>query len=52
MQCDLQPLQEYVYGKYNQHDDEETSGQIDEEREDQIPNDDVGEEVHINNNGE
>ena len=50
MQCNLQPLQEYVFGKYNQQNDEETLGQIDEESEDQIPNNDVGEE--FNNNGE
>ena len=52
MQCDLQPLQEYVFGKYNQQDDEETIGQINEENEDQIPNNDVGEEIHVNNNRE
>ena len=28
-----------------------TLGQFDEKREDQIPNSDVGEEVHVNNNG-
>ena len=39
-------------GKYNQQDNEETLGQIDEESEDQIPNNDVGEEVHMNNNVE
>ena len=41
-----------VSGKHNQQDDEETLGQIDEEGEDQIPNNDVGEEVHLNNNRE
>ena len=29
-----------------------TLGQFDEKSEDQIPNNDVGEEVHVNNNGE
>ena len=37
---------------YNQQDDDETLGQIDEESEYQIPDNDVGEEVHVNNNGE
>ena len=50
MQCNLQPLQEYVFVTYKLGDDEETFGQIDEESEDQI-NNDVGEEVHLNNNG-
>ena len=49
MQCNLQPLQEYIFEKYNQQDDE---GQVDEESEDQIPNNNVGKEVHVNNNGE
>ena len=52
MQCNLQPLQEYIFEKYNQQDDEETLGQVDEESEDQIPNNNVGKEVHVNNNGE
>ena len=52
MQCNLQLLQEYVFGQYNQQDDKETLGQIDEKSEDQTPDNDVGEEVHINNNGE
>ena len=52
MQSNLQPLQEHVFEKYNQQDDEETLSQIDEESEDQVPNNDVGEDVHINNNGE
>ena len=51
MQCNLQQLQEYVFGKYNQQDDEETLGQIDEESEDQIPNNDASGEPHVNNNG-
>ena len=29
----------------------ETSGQIDDESEDQFPNNDVGKEVPVNNNG-
>ena len=37
-----------VFGKYNQQDDEETSGQIDEESEDQISNNDAGEEFYNN----
>ena len=41
-----------VFGRYKQQDDEETLGQIDDDSEDQIPNDDVGEEVRVNNNRE
>ena len=52
MQCNLQPLQEYVCRKYNQQDDEGTLVEIDQESEDQIPNNFSGEEVHVNNNGE
>ena len=52
MHYNPQPLQEYVFGKYNQQNDEETLGQIDEEPEVLIPNNDVGKEVHVNNNGE
>ena len=52
MQCNLQPLEEYVFGKYNQQDSEKTLGEIDEESEVEIPNNGVGEEVHVNNNGE
>ena len=47
MQCNLQLLQVYVFGQYH---NEEI--QIDEESEDQNPDNDVGEEVHVNNNGE
>ena len=52
IQCNLQPFQQYVLGKYNQQDDQETSGQIDGKGEDQILNNDLGEEVDVNNNGE
>ena len=52
MQCNLQLLQQYVFGKYNQQDDEETLGQIDEQSEGQIPNTDIGEGLHVNNNRE
>ena len=52
MQFNLQPLQKYVFGKCNQQDDEETLHQVDEESEDQTPHNDVGQEVHVNNNGE
>ena len=46
MQCNLQPLQEYIFGKYNQQVDQEILGQIDQESElDQIPNNEVGNEV-------
>ena len=38
------------FWKVYQQDDEETFGQIDEDSEDQISNNDVGEEVHANNN--
>ena len=51
MQLNLQPLQEYVFEKYNEQDHEETLGQIDKESEDQIQNNDVGEEVNVNKNG-
>ena len=51
MQCNPQLSEEYVFGKYNQQDGEETSGQIYEESEHHIPND-VGEEAHVNNNRE
>ena len=51
-ECNLQPLQEYTLGKYKQQDDEKAFGQIDEEGEDQIRNNDAGEEVDVNNNGE
>ena len=52
IQCNLQPFQQYVLGKYNQQDDQETSGQIDGKGEDQILNNDLGEEIDANNNGE
>ena len=40
------------FGKYNQQDDFKTLGQINEESENQISSNDVGEEVHVNNYGE
>ena len=46
MQCNFQPLREHVV-KYNQGDDGETLGQTDEESEEQIPNNEVGEEVFL-----
>ena len=52
MQCDLIPLQQYGFGKCNQQNYEETLGQIDEESEYQIPNNDADEEAHVNNNEE
>ena len=51
MQCNFNRYK-IVFGKYNQQDDEKTSGQVDEKSEDRIPNNDVCEEVHVNNNGE
>ena len=50
MQCNFQPLQEYVFGKYSQKDDEKILGQINQESKDQIPNNEIGEEIHVSSN--
>ena len=50
MQCNLQPLEQYVLESVINK--IMALGHIDEESEDQIPDNNVDQEVHVDNNGE